>query len=79
MEKLACEPDKEAIAVLGSSNSVKLDKDLFERVKRCADVAGYSSTEEFVRHVLEKELAKIEDGGSDEEILKKLQGLGYLE
>ncbi|MDA0204979.1 MAG: hypothetical protein O3A53_02490 [Acidobacteria bacterium] len=65
--------------MLGSSNSIKLEKDLLERVKKCADLAGYSSPQEFIVHVLEKELAKIEEGESDEEILKKLQGLGYIE
>ena len=29
--------------------------------------------------MVEKELAQIEDGASDEEIMKKLQGLGYIE
>lgn len=67
------------VVMLGSSTSIKLDKDLFERVKRCADAAGYSSPQEFVQHVLEKELSSIEEGESDEEILKKLQGLGYIE
>jgi hypothetical protein len=32
-----------------------------------------------VEHVLEKELAKVETSASDEEIAKKLQGLGYLD
>ena len=41
--------------------------------------AGYSTPEEFVEHVLERELAKLEDAGSDEEIVKKLQGLGYID
>ncbi len=65
--------------MFGSSTTVKLDKALFERVKRYADAGGYSSTQEFVEHVLEKELAQIEDGASDEEIAKRLQGLGYIE
>ncbi len=65
--------------MLGSSTNIKLEKDLFERIRKCAELAGYSSPQEFVKHVLEKELDKIEEGGSDEEILKKLQGLGYLE
>ena len=60
-------------------STVKLKKDLWERVKRCAGVAGYASPEEFVEHVLEKELSKIETSASDEEIFKKLKGLGYLE
>ena len=60
--------------------SLKIDKELLRRAKRCADVAGYSSTEEFVQHVLERELAKLEDAdASDEEIAKRLQGLGYID
>lgn len=69
----------DATTMLGSSNSIKLEKDLLDRVKKCADLAGYSSPQEFVVHLIEKELAKIEEGESDEEILKKLQGLGYIE
>ncbi|MEX2260302.1 MAG: hypothetical protein WD696_00040 [Bryobacteraceae bacterium] len=49
------------------------------RVKRCTEAAGYSSPEEFVQHVLERELAKIEEAESDAEIVKKMKGLGYLD
>jgi len=59
--------------------SIKLEKSLFERLKRCADAAGYSSPKEFAVHIIEKELSKFEGAESDEEIVKKLQGLGYLE
>ena len=59
--------------------TVKLKKELWDRVKRCSDAAGYSGPEEFIEHVLERELAKLEDTQSDEEIVKKLKGLGYLE
>lgn len=61
------------------NTNVKLKKTTWQRAKRCADAAGYASVEEFVEHVLEKELAKVEDAESDAEIIKKLQGLGYLE
>ncbi|UCG53674.1 MAG: hypothetical protein JSW58_09005 [Candidatus Latescibacterota bacterium] len=57
---------------------IKLDKDLFERVSKVAKLSGYSSVDEFVTHVLEKELANLEDAESDEEIKKKLEGLGYI-
>jgi metal-responsive CopG/Arc/MetJ family transcriptional regulator len=60
------------------SNSIKLDKDLLTRVKKYSDIAGYSSVEEFITHALEKELAKLEDAGSEEEIKKRLKGLGYI-
>ena len=59
--------------------TVKLKKKTWQRVKRCSEAAGYSSPEEFVEHVLERELAKLEDAESDEKIVKKLKGLGYLE
>jgi hypothetical protein len=58
--------------------NVKLDKDLVARVKRYADIAGYSSVEEFITHALEKELAKLEGATSEEEIKKRLRGLGYI-
>lgn len=65
--------------MFGTSTTIKLNKALYERVKRCADAAGYSSPQEFVEHVIERELAQIEEGASDEEIAKRLQGLGYIE
>jgi hypothetical protein len=58
---------------------IKLRKETWERVRKCAKAGGYSSPEEFVEHVLERELAKLEDAQSDEEIARKLKGLGYLE
>ncbi len=57
---------------------VKLEKSLVDRVKRIADLAGYSSPEEFITHALEKELAKLEDADSEEEIKRRLKGLGYI-
>jgi len=57
---------------------VKLDRDLLARVRRYSDIAGYSSVEEFITHALEKELAKLEESDSEEEIRKRLQGLGYI-
>jgi 4-hydroxy-3-methylbut-2-enyl diphosphate reductase IspH len=60
-------------------NSLKLKPETWDRVKRVSAAAGYSSPEEFVEHVLERELAKLEDAASDAEIVKKLQGLGYID
>ena len=57
---------------------IKLDKDLLERVEKVSKLSGYSSVSEFITHVLEKELANLEDADSDEEIKKKLEGLGYI-
>lgn len=60
------------------SNKVKLDAALMAKIRRYADLAGYSSVEEFVTHALEKEIAKLEDADSEDEIKKRLKGLGYI-
>ena len=57
---------------------IRIDKGLYGKIKRYAEMAGYSSPEEFVTHCLEKEIAKLEEADSEEEIKKKLKGLGYI-
>jgi hypothetical protein len=59
-------------------NRVKLDKALLAKIKRYADLAGYSSVEEFITHALEKEIALLEQSESEQELKKKLKGLGYI-
>jgi metal-responsive CopG/Arc/MetJ family transcriptional regulator len=61
-----------------SRSKIKLDADLLKRVKKYAQVAGYASVEEFIEHALEKELAKLEDASSEEELRQRLRGLGYI-
>ena len=60
------------------TTKVKLDTDLVDKIKKYADLAGYASAEEFITHALEKELAKLENADSDEEIKNRLKGLGYI-
>ncbi len=62
-----------------AGTSIKLKKELWAKVKRVSQAGGYSSPEEFVEHVLDKEIAKLDDAQSDEEIVRKLKGLGYLD
>ena len=59
-------------------SSIKIDKDLLKKVKMYAEMAGYSTPQEFITHALEKEIALLEEADSDEEIKKKLKGLGYI-
>jgi metal-responsive CopG/Arc/MetJ family transcriptional regulator len=59
-------------------SGIKLDKALLDKVKRYAALAGYSSVDEFITHALEKEMALLEESDSEEEIKKKLKGLGYI-
>ena len=64
--------------MFGSTVKVKLERDLMDRIRKVADVAGYATAEEFVVHVLEKEMLHFEDAGSDDDIRNKLKGLGYI-
>ncbi len=61
------------------SAKIKLEKSLYDRVARAGERAGYSSTDEFVTHVLEKAVSDLQDVSSDEEVQKQLRGLGYIE
>ena len=66
------------------SHKVKIEGELLEKVKQCAEVCGYESVDEFVVHMLEKEINKVlppDEGStpSKEVVKKRLQGLGYIE
>lgn len=64
------------------AKKVKLDTELYERAERAAETAGYSDVTEFLTHLISKELARIEgaeeSSGDEEELKKRLRGLGYI-
>lgn len=60
------------------SKKIKIESDLFDRLRTCAEAAGYSSTEEFILHVLEKTVEEIDKSDDEEKVKEKLRGLGYL-
>ena len=64
--------------MFGGANKIKFEPALIERVKQIAEIAGYASHEEFIVHIIEKELAQFEGESSDDDITEKLRGLGYI-
>ncbi|MCX6565777.1 MAG: hypothetical protein NTW38_05050 [Candidatus Aminicenantes bacterium] len=60
------------------TEKIKIDSDLMVKVRQFAKLSGYSSPEEFIQHCLERELSSLEESGSEDEIKKKLKGLGYI-
>ncbi len=60
---------------------IKIPDALYEQLEKYSQKAGYSSVNEFVIHRLEREMTQVEEsvGASEEEIKKKLQGLGYID
>jgi hypothetical protein len=57
---------------------LKLDKDVLEKATRYASEKGYSSVEEFITHLIEKEISGDESGEDEAAVREKLQGLGYI-
>lgn len=57
---------------------IKITDELYEKVLKLSEIAGYSSPDEFVQHALEKEVSELDEGGDEEAVKKKLQGLGYI-
>ena len=60
---------------------LKLDDETIGRIRKVSEVGGYSSPEEFVIHVIERELDALDpdNGESEEDIRRKMEGLGYIE
>ncbi len=58
---------------------IKLDSNLYDRIKKISETAGYPSPEEFIIHLIEKELAILEDAETEGKVTERLRGLGYLE
>lgn len=60
---------------------LRLDDDTASRLDKVAVAGGYSSVEELVLHIIEREIAQLDPRESEsvEEIRRKLEGLGYME
>jgi len=65
-----------------SSQKIRIEGELLEKAKQCAEASGYASVDEFVLHTIEKEVKRLTPGGgteSKEKVTKRLKGLGYIE
>jgi len=57
---------------------IKIDKELYKKIEHVSEIAGYSSVNEFILHLLEKAVEQENPEETDEDVLKRLQGLGYI-
>jgi hypothetical protein len=58
---------------------IKIESGLFDRAKKAAEVAGYSSVDEFIAHCIENELQKLKVDQAEQQVADQLRGLGYIE
>ena len=61
------------------AKSVKISNELWDRIREVAALAGYSSPEEFVAHILEQQVAALDEAQTKEEVMNRLRGLGYID
>lgn len=57
---------------------VAIDSSLYERAKKAADAAGYSSVDEFIAHCIENEIKRMKVETAESQVTDQLRGLGYL-
>lgn len=62
-----------------NSKKISIDKPLYAKLVEAAQRAGYSSVDELITHILEKEVSQ-QDGAQEQKLAEEqLRGLGYLE
>ena len=65
--------------MFSGKKAIKIDKQLHERLVEVAERRGYSSVEELIAHVLEREAAGTDERSDEEQAERRLRGLGYIE
>lgn len=58
---------------------IKIDNDLYARLEAAAQQAGYSSTDEFIAHALQRAVEQIDHDSDEKAVEDQLRGLGYIE
>ena len=57
---------------------INVETSLYERAKKAAEAAGYSSVDEFIAHCIENEIKRLKVESSESQVADQLRGLGYL-
>jgi hypothetical protein len=60
-------------------SKINIEPALYERVKKVAAIAGYSSIDEFIAHAIESELKRLNVEEAEQQVADQLRGLGYIE
>jgi metal-responsive CopG/Arc/MetJ family transcriptional regulator len=58
---------------------IKIDNDLYAKLEAVGQEVGYSSTDEFIVHVLQLAVERIDDDADEKAVEQQLRGLGYIE
>ncbi len=58
---------------------ITIDASLYERAVKASAAAGYSSIDEFIAHVIETAVKRLDVEDPEEQVADQLRGLGYIE
>jgi predicted CopG family antitoxin len=64
---------------LSSTRTIKIDKQLYERLVAVAQREGYASVDELILHTLDRVAAESDERLDTQRAEQQLRGLGYLE
>jgi hypothetical protein len=62
-----------------ATTKIEIDKAIWAQVQEHVASAGYSSPEEFLQHLIERELSKSAEPNSPEAAARKVRGIGYID
>lgn len=62
-----------------NTKKITIDKTLYEKLVEAAARSGYSSVDELITHILEKEVSQHDSDQEQHLAEEQLRGLGYLE
>ena len=65
--------------MFGFKKTIKINSSLYERLAQLAQQRGYSSTEELVVHLCEREVGGLQEKLEQQQVEQQLRGLGYIE
>jgi pyruvate/2-oxoacid:ferredoxin oxidoreductase beta subunit len=60
-------------------SKIKIEPDLYERARKAAEAAGYSSVDEFIAHCIESGIKNTKVEEAEDPVADRLRGLGYIE
>ncbi len=58
--------------------TLKIGRELMDKLNEYAQAAGYESGEEFAAVILQREIDKLDDSDASDKVEDRLRGLGYI-
>lgn len=64
--------------IIMADATITISEEMMAQLEKCAAAAGQESGEDFAKMILQREIDKVDDAGSNDKIENRLRGLGYI-